>query len=70
MGRNSNTIIVNNELDMGKVAAQAIENHRSLLIQSGVQVVTEELDCTVSPIVPHPPDPPAAEPARRIPPPP
>ena len=35
------------QIDMGKVAAQAIENHRSLLIQSGVQVVTEELDCTV-----------------------
>ena len=32
------------QIDMGKVAAQAIENHRSLLIQSGVQVVTEELD--------------------------
>ena len=35
------------QIDMGKVAAQAIEDHRSLLIQSGVQVVTEELDCTV-----------------------
>ena len=35
------------QIDMGKVAARAIENHRSLLIQSGVQVVTEELDCTV-----------------------
>ena len=35
------------QIDLGKVAAQAIENHRSLLIQSGVQVVTEELDCTV-----------------------
>ena len=35
------------QIDLGKVAAQAIENHRSLLIQSGVQVATEELDCTV-----------------------
>ena len=32
---------------MGKVAAQAIENHRSLLIQSGVRVETEGLDCTI-----------------------
>jgi len=35
------------QVDLGKIAAQAIENHRSLLIQSGVQVATEELDCTV-----------------------
>ena len=35
------------QIDMGKVAAQAIENHRSLLIQSGVRVELEGLDCPV-----------------------
>ncbi len=30
-----------------KIAAQAIENHRSLLIQSGVRVETQGLDCSV-----------------------
>lgn len=33
--------------DLAKIAAQAIENHRSLLIQSGVRVETKELDCAV-----------------------
>lgn len=32
---------------MGEIAAQAIENHRPLLIQSGVRVETDGLDCTV-----------------------
>ena len=35
------------QVDLGKIAAQAIENHRSLLIQSGVRVETEGLDCTI-----------------------
>ena len=35
------------QVDLGKIAAQAIENHRSLLIQSDVRVVTEKVDCTV-----------------------
>jgi len=35
------------QVNLGKIAAQAIENHRSLLIQSGVRVETEKLDCTV-----------------------
>lgn len=32
------------QADLGKIVAQAIENHRSLLIQSGVRVETEGLD--------------------------
>ena len=32
---------------LGKLAAQAVENHRSLMIQSGVRVETENLDCCV-----------------------
>jgi len=35
------------QADLGKIAAQAIENHRALLIQSSVRVETENLDCTV-----------------------
>lgn len=35
------------QVSLEKIAAQAIENHRSLLIQSGVRVETEKLDCTV-----------------------
>ena len=35
------------QVDLGRIAAQAIENHRSLLIQSGVRIETEGLDCTV-----------------------
>lgn len=35
------------QTDLGKIAAQAIENHRSLLIQSGVRVETENLNDTV-----------------------
>ena len=35
------------QADLGKIAAQAIENHRSLLIQRGVRVETEGLDCKV-----------------------
>ncbi len=35
------------QTDLEKIAAQAIENHRSLLIQSGVRVETKGLDCTV-----------------------
>lgn len=35
------------QMDLSKIAAQAIENHRSLLIQSGVRVETEGLDCAV-----------------------
>lgn len=34
-------------VDLGKIVAQAVENHRSLLIQSGVRVETEGLNCTV-----------------------
>lgn len=35
------------QTDLEKIVAQAIENHRSLLIQSGVRVETRGLDCTV-----------------------
>ena len=35
------------QVNLGKIVAQAVENHRSLLIQSGVRVETEGLDCTV-----------------------
>lgn len=35
------------QADLGKIAAQAIENHRSLLIQSGVRVETEHLNGVV-----------------------
>ena len=35
------------QVKLEKIAAQAIENHRSLLIQNGIQVETEGLDWTV-----------------------
>ena len=35
------------QADLGKIAARAIENHRSLLIQNGVRVETEGLDCKI-----------------------
>ena len=35
------------QVKLDKIAAQALENHRSLLIQSRVQVETAGLDCTV-----------------------
>lgn len=35
------------QVNLGEIAAQAVENHRSLLIQSGVRVETEDLDCCV-----------------------
>lgn len=35
------------QVDLGKIASQAIENHRSLLIQNGIHIVTEVLNCTV-----------------------
>ena len=35
------------QIDLGKVAAQAVENHRSLLIQSGIRVEMDGLDHTV-----------------------
>lgn len=35
------------QVNLGEIAAQAVENHRSLLIQNGIQVETEGLDCTV-----------------------
>ena len=35
------------QTDLGKIAAQAIENHRALLIQSGVRVETEKLNGVV-----------------------
>ncbi len=35
------------QVSLNKIAAQAIENHRSLLIQSGVRIEAEKLDCTV-----------------------
>ena len=35
------------QVELEKIAVQAIENHRSLLIQNGIQVETEGLDCTV-----------------------
>ena len=35
------------QANMGEIAAQAIENHRPLLIQSGIRVETDGLDCTV-----------------------
>ncbi len=35
------------QVSLGKIAAQAVENHRSLMIQSGVRVETENLDCCV-----------------------
>ncbi|GFI24762.1 sensor histidine kinase GraS [Lachnospiraceae bacterium] len=34
-------------VDLGKIASQAIENHRSLLIQSGIRVEAENLNDTV-----------------------
>ncbi len=35
------------QIDLGKVAAQAVENHRSLLIQSGIRVEMDGLDHAV-----------------------
>ena len=35
------------QVKLEKIAAQAIENHRSLLIQNGIRVETEGLNCTV-----------------------
>lgn len=35
------------QTDLADIAAQAIQRHRSLLIQSGVRVETESLDCAV-----------------------
>ena len=35
------------QVDLGRNVGQAVENHRSLLIQSGVRVETEGLNCTV-----------------------
>ena len=35
------------QVKLEKIAAQAIENHRSLLIQNGIRVETKGLDCTV-----------------------
>lgn len=35
------------QIELGKVAAQAIENHRSLLIQNGVRVEMENMNCAV-----------------------
>ena len=35
------------QVELEKIAAQAIENHRALLIQNGVKVETEGLNCTV-----------------------
>lgn len=35
------------QVSLGEIAAQAVENHRSLMIQSGVRVETENLDCCV-----------------------
>lgn len=35
------------QIDLGKVAAQAVENHRSLLIQSGIRVEMDGLDYAV-----------------------
>lgn len=33
--------------DLSKTVSQAIENHRTMLIQSGIRVETENLDCSV-----------------------
>lgn len=35
------------QIELGKIAAQAIENHRSLLIQNGVRVEMENMNCAV-----------------------
>ena len=35
------------QVNMEDIATQAIENHRPLLVQSGVRVETDRLDCTV-----------------------
>lgn len=35
------------QTELGKIAAQAIENHRSLLIQNGVRVELENMNCAV-----------------------
>ncbi len=35
------------QIKLGKIAAQAIENHRSLLIQNGIRVETENMNCAV-----------------------
>lgn len=35
------------QVELGKIAAQAIENHRSLLIQNGVRLEMENMNCAV-----------------------
>ncbi len=35
------------QIELGKIVAQAIENHRSLLIQNGVRVEMENMNCAV-----------------------
>ncbi|MCI8737456.1 MAG: HAMP domain-containing histidine kinase [Lachnospiraceae bacterium] len=35
------------QIKLGKIAAQTIENHRSLLIQNGIRVETENMNCAV-----------------------
>lgn len=35
------------QIELGKIAAQAIENHRSLLIQNGVRVEMENMNCDI-----------------------
>ncbi len=35
------------QIELGKIAAQAIENHRSLLIQNGIRVEMENMNCAV-----------------------
>ena len=35
------------QIDLEKIAAQAIENHRSLLIQNGIRVELENMNCAV-----------------------
>ena len=35
------------QIELGKIAAQAIENHRSLLLQNGVRVEMENMSCAV-----------------------
>ena len=35
------------QIELGKIAAQAIENHRSLLLQNGVRVEMENMSCAI-----------------------
>lgn len=35
------------QIELGKIATQAIESHRSLLIQNGVRVETENINCAI-----------------------